>query len=861
MILERETELAQLARLVDEAGSSGGRVVLIRGEAGIGKSTLVDRFLSNSGDRAHILLGACDDLLTAQPLGPIWDVARMVSALAGPLSDGDRRAVMETLLDLLSREPRPTVLVLEDMQWADEATLDIITFLGRRIAGANGLLILTYRDVEMADHHPLRQVLGELPPQNLVRMSLNRLSTEAVTSMIESGSFDIDALMTLTGGNPLFVTELVASQGDAVPASIQDSVLARASKVSSEARRVLDLVSVVPGETDSSFIESILGPTGAQLSELERHGLLQVTDDTVIFRHELQRRAIESSLSPADRRGLNRQVLATLVGLEHDPSRLVHHAREAEDVESIIEFAPRAARAAMTIASHREAAGHFRTLEPYLDRIAEIELAGILDEWTRAEVYLDNVEALHVLARAIELWRSLGNDRALARALAFSVRVNEVNGRPDVAETNAVEAVTILELLPPTAELAFALSEQAWLRLMRGDDDMGGVDLADRAIAIAKTVGDDLTVTRALIYKGAIGHSSTNRAAVSFVEEAHRRAEIGGFRFEEVYALINLAGLAADVRDVGRAADMAERARNTAGRYEIRPLEIYAQAMQAEILLWTGDWVGAENAATETLGCHVHAETVAWRMLGTLQARRGRPEARATLDRMWSLAEGSGELQSVDPAASALAEYLWLTGEDDPAWTVCVRQVVDRGMSSGFIWPSGALAFWAWKLGILVTIPDRLSEFYRLIMQGKWQAAADFWKVRGVPYEQGLALMHGGEAEQIEAIRIFEDLGAAATANKVRRALLDCGTRVPRGRSRATRDHAAGLTARQAEVLELLAQGHTNADIADELFVSYRTVENHVSAVLMKLGVGNREAAVKTARDQEILTLDSASPR
>jgi DNA-binding NarL/FixJ family response regulator len=113
--------------------------------------------------------------------------------------------------------------------------------------------------------------------------------------------------------------------------------------------------------------------------------------------------------------------------------------------------------------------------------------------------------------------------------------------------------------------------------------------------------------------------------------------------------------------------------------------------------------------------------------------------------------------------------------------------------------------------------------------------------------------MHGDEAQQVEAIRIFEDLGASATAKKVRQALLDQGAKVPRGRSQATRDHAAGLTARQAEVLDLLARGLTNTEIADELFVSHRTVENHVSAVLMKLDVATREAAVNTARDQGIL--------
>ena len=121
------------------------------------------------------------------------------------------------------------------------------------------------------------------------------------------------------------------------------------------------------------------------------------------------------------------------------------------------------------------------------------------------------------------------------------------------------------------------------------------------------------------------------------------------------------------------------------------------------------------------------------------------------------------------------------------------------------------------------------------------------------PYEQALALMHGDEAQKIEAIRIFEELGAKGTSARLRKILLAQGVKVPRGKSQATRDHAAGLTSRQAEVLELLAARLTNAEIADQLFLSYRTVENHVAAILMKLDVATREEAAHTARDQGLL--------
>jgi len=211
MLLEREKELGLMADLLAGVGSSGGKVVLVRGEAGIGKSTLVREFVGVHADAAHVLFGVCDDLLTPQPLGPFWDIAREEPSLGEVLEKGDRRAVMEVLLDLLSRSLRATVLVVEDTHWADEATLDVIKYLGRRISGTNGLLVLTYRDGEVDHDHPLRQVIGDLAPQDLVRIHLGGLSAEAIALMVEDTDLDSDQVLSLTDGNPLFVTEVAVS--------------------------------------------------------------------------------------------------------------------------------------------------------------------------------------------------------------------------------------------------------------------------------------------------------------------------------------------------------------------------------------------------------------------------------------------------------------------------------------------------------------------------------------------------------------------------------------------------------------------------------------------------------------------------
>jgi DNA-binding CsgD family transcriptional regulator len=340
---------------------------------------------------------------------------------------------------------------------------------------------------------------------------------------------------------------------------------------------------------------------------------------------------------------------------------------------------------------------------------------------------------------------------------------------------------------------------------------------------------------------------------MELLETARSLAEKVGDRDSETRALSNMTGMAADFRNMPLATDLARRTLETAARYDMRAAEAQTSAMYAEILLWSGDWGEVEDTASAALGAQPYAETIAWRVLGTLQARRGRVETRTALDRMWALAESAEQLTVMDPAAAALAEYLWLSGDRGSQWLDSLDSVLARGIEVGNPWPSGPLAFWMWKLRRLDVRPDGTFDFYGWIIDGEPQRAAEFWRTRGVPYEEALSLMHSGPDEQLRALRIAENLGADALANRIRGLLVAHGVSPPRGTSHATREHAAGLTQRQAEILELLAEGLTNVDIADRLFLSPRTVENHVAAILMKLDVPSRAGAVEAARERALL--------
>ncbi len=320
---------------------------------------------------------------------------------------------MTAVLGLLSRPERPTVLVLEDTHWADEATLDLVKYVGRRIVWTHGLLLLTYRDSVVDGDHPLRHVIGYLQPAQVRRLHLAPLTATAVASLVDPDVFDVDDVLRLTGGNPLFITELAKAGPGTVPASVQESVLAQAAKVSSQGRELLAAVAVVPGGIDETLLAAVADASPELLAECTRMGLLEVGADGITFRHELARQAVETSLDPATRRRLNQRLLDALAP-EANVSRLVHHAVEAGDVAAIVAHAPVAARQALDVGSLREALAHFHVLRPHLDRLSEPERAAIVQDWARSEFLLDNDRSVDILDAAIELHRATGDDVASA---------------------------------------------------------------------------------------------------------------------------------------------------------------------------------------------------------------------------------------------------------------------------------------------------------------------------------------------------------------------------------------------------------------------------------------------------------------
>lgn len=822
----------------------------------MGKTTLVSGFLANVGDDAHVLWGACDDLLTPRALGPWWDMGLDEPELAAALADGDRAQLYGTVITLLGRALRPTVMVIEDVQWADEATLDLVKYVGRRIDRSHGLLVLTYREDQMTTDDRLRFVMGDLPPHSIVRLPLAPLSESAVRNLAGEGRANLGELYAQSGGNPFLVRELLSAPDGEVPLAVRDVFAARVARLGKEARDLAELVSVVPGRVERTLLEAGPPDSAAALDEAEQTGVLTAEPDHIAFRHELARRVVESGLSGTRRRELNSAVVSRLIATNGDRARIVHHAREAGDVEALMTFAPEAARMATEVDSHTEAHAYYLALGPHYGAFQPAVRAEILVARSHAALLVNEIrEAIDAIEEAISGYRELDDQLGLGVALSWRSRLAWLDADRPAAVELADRAVEVLEeVLPKTPALAQAYSNQSQLAMLAWDVE-GTVEAADRAIALAAELGDEHAQVSALVNKGTalLVHDLAN---IAVIEHAIERAERIGYQEEMVRGMMNMAWGLYEHREVGASEELAKRVVQIAVEHDQITFEDYGSGIVAMCELLRGEWFDAEDRVRSVLArpnILVTSLIVHLTVLGVIQLRRGNDEAAATVAAAWESATATQELQRIGHVAPLLAEKAWLDGETSDVPDNATETVTDA-LELGEAWIAGQLAYWLWKAGALLSVPGGLPDPYRLQVDGEWEEAARLWEQLGMPYERAMALSEGDDEAQIEAVEMFDALGAYAVAAKVRGQLRRRGVSGVPGKPRsATITHPAGLTERQAEVLILVAEGLSNPDIADRLFVSSRTVDHHVSAILTKLGAANRQDAVEIARDLGVL--------
>ncbi len=844
-LLERKHALTLLDALVEGAAEGQGKVALIRGEAGIGKTALVDALIERQGD-VFVLRGGCDDLLTARPLGPIWDMSFDEPSLREALTEDDRYAAFRALFELLTRSMRPTILIMEDVHWADEATLDIIKFLGRRIDKTHAVLILTFRD-ETATNAPLRAAIGDLPQSRVENLPLLPLSLEALATLVGSGD-EARSIWKITGGNPFFASELIRVGPEAVPLSVRDVLRSRVDRLGDSGRRLVEVASVVPGRVELVLLDEIDLTLRDGVNDAGGLGILEVTGEAVSFRHELARAAVEGDLPEMRRRELNLAVLRACETLGEDISRCAHHAREAGDVEAIVRLLPEAARVAASLGSHREAVSDLRALEPYLDRLSPEELADHYDMWALEE-YGASGGNVELSEQAVVIRRTLGNPGKLGQSMLTAGFIAQIGNDRVGAVSWINEAASVLE--PVGGEdLAQAYAELARLAMLDSDYETT-LDYSERVFALAGA--ESRARAHALNSLGTATASMRYPDGLDMQEESYRISERMGLVQDQGRASANISASALEWRDLATADKWIRRHRQLAEDREMTSFVVYIQSLGIEHDHLAGDWDDAESAARRVIEDPVameNARTAASRVLAQILTRTGNPDAGAVVREAWRLANMTREPQHLGRTAAAVAEYVWLGGVMDDALNDKLLGVLDEMKSHSSPWYVGELGLWLWLDGRIEGIPVESSEPYRMLGDGKWQRSADWFSQRNIPYEKALALTLGDTEAKLEALEILDRLGARPLASRVRKQLESDGVKgVPRRTRRFADAGPLGLTNRQTEVLELLRDGLTNEEIADRLFLSTRTVEHHVSAILNKLGVSTRNEAVAVANE------------
>ncbi|GAA4560791.1 ATP-binding protein [Pseudonocardia xishanensis] len=831
LLREREHALDLLETHARSAVRGCGSVVLVTGEAGIGKTVLLRELVERTRSAAGSLWGMCDPLSTPRPLGPLRDVAR---ALGGGVPEllragADQHEVFATVVDALRGRPR--VFVVEDLHWADEATLDLVRFLARRIEALPLLLVLSFREPLPPDN-PLVPVLGDLVASaGAGRVSLAPLSVEAVAALLDRDERDAAEVHRRTAGNPFFVSQIAAQPDSPLPGSVRDAVLARIAGLAPFARHCLELLSCTPEPVGRELLAA-LDMTPTTVGVLCATGLVDRRGHGVVFRHEIARSAVLEAAAPGSEPALHAAMTTALEAVDADLSVLAHHAAAAGDTARILRYASAAAVEASRSGAHRESVSFFETAL----RVAEdpATRAGLL-EAVADEYYLTDRlgSAIGARERALELRRGL--DDAVAVGSGHSALSNYAWYSADraAAERHDEAALEILAAAGDRWALGMTLAHHAFLAAQRGD-----VDEAQRSVEAATRIADELDDSRgAAVLRGAarLGRGVTRLAngEVAGREDLLAAAEAGLRHRDDDLTTTPMSNLCAFDVAQGRFAEAEVSVARALEVSEDRDTPIcsaWQRGVRARLRLLQGRWAEAERDARTVLRSGDLPLSQLWPnlVLGLLLARREAPRHNPYLDELWRLASKLDTPGVVGPAAAALAENAWITRTPDPR--------LDRPPFA----EAPGLAVWTRRL----TGEPGPAEPPSVL-----------------PYERALALWDSGSGEDLlAALAAVDELGAKAVADLVRARLREAGVSgIPRGRQPATRANPAGLTARQLDVLALLVDGLTNADIATRLVISPRTADHHVSAILAKLEVHTRAEAAAAAVRLGVTTASRAA--
>ncbi|HEU5389776.1 MAG TPA: AAA family ATPase [Streptosporangiaceae bacterium] len=961
-LVGRSVQLAALEGALAEATRGRPSAIMVGGEAGVGKSRLVREFAERSrGTGARVLIGGCLELgAESLPFAPFTAVLRElvrdlgaagVAALlpggsgrelarllpefgtpAGPDEAGEARArLFEQMLVMLEHlaESGPVVLVIEDMHWADQSTMDLLAFLIRNQWSLDGVLIVaTYRSDDLHRTHPLRPLLAELDRIDwLSRMDLGRLSRPETAQLIaqiigrEPADNLLAAVYQRAEGNPLFTEALVgnsAGNGEPgpglLPESLHDLLMAGLRRLPEETQEVVRVASAGGDRIGHGLLTAVTGLDGTALGRALRPAVaanvLLAESDGYAFRHALIREAVHDELLPGEAGQVHSrfaEVIAAdpaLVTPGRAPGEQARHWHAARDM-------PRA------LVSAWQAAGQARGALAYAEQLAM--LSRVLELWDQVpdaaeRIGADHVAVLEEAVRAAELTGE--NDRGILLTQAALREIDAAAepvraalllrtrgymkhhlGRKDFAE-DLEEAVRLVPADPPSAARARVLEALAHytLKVHSGWDNAKLRLAAEEAVAAARQAGDAATEAAALV---------TLACAEPVGENGERSRELlaqARAIATQARAFRPLLGAAITESDMLEGAGLHEQAalvarEGLAGAREYGVGRTYGATLannMAEPLVSLGRWDEADEVIERALRLSPPRLNRAymWRLAGDIALARGDLRAAAGfVASIRSVTDGARYDPQYHLPLVRLEVELRLAQQRPADALAAVEDALERYAlpeSPRYIWPvlvAGARAVTvALREGTLTeraaALRGRLAaEAARLTADGlaqpafrltfaaeadgaDWDPVARAWEAVGQPYPLAGALLRAAEAALSagdrdgatsrlrRAAALAQSLGARPLSDDI--TLLARRARIPLGpdddgHASASEPDRLGLTAREFEVLRLVAAGRSNREIAAELFISAKTVSVHVSNILGKLGVTSRGEAAAAA--------------
>jgi DNA-binding CsgD family transcriptional regulator/tetratricopeptide (TPR) repeat protein len=878
-LLERKNDLAKLSLLWANATAGWGKTVLITGEAGVGRTSFLQQFSQEIKNTGAYYVGCCEPLFSPRPLGPLYDIApRLGKTFTQSIRNQENHSVIfASLLEELSRSAKPICLVIEDAQWADAGTLDLIQYLGRRIEALPILFVLSYRTCELAADHPLKAALGSLLREHTDRIDLLPLSRECVAGLAHKHSVRTDLLYELTQGNPFYLTEVLNTSSDTLPETVTRFIASKLAALSPAARQLCELVSTIPNEAELSVISQITfgcesklkGDDPELVERCTNSGLIDFTGTGLRFRHEIARRAVENSLSVLKRKSWHGVMLEIMIRDQTLPkARLVHHAAQAGLGALVLELAPQAAQEASLAGAHREACHHFATAIPFAKHSPLQVQAMLYEGWAYHGLMSTSMDSRFVeaLKRAITLWKEIGNVERVGYNLRMLSVLNWSLGRIEDSFACVTEAIALLEKIPPSHALAMAYSMRSQNFVATSNLDQA-IIWGEKALKVATKLEATEAIVHALCNLGTALMRSHCVEGETMIKRSIAIGQARGFHEPTGVAYINYCESLLWQFRLAEAELVCNEGLDFVKRTGAWALSFSLMGLLAQIAARLNRFGESQTLAQKVLENTSLSPLVRWPALAATAmclTRIGHPDGFAKLDELVALSRKLSLPHHQLHASIMQVETFWIAGDLVRAKRALASALELRGDESS-PWLIGQLSIWWHRLNTRLDpsglpVDVAIAAPFALEISGDVMGAASWWSERAFTFEQAICLMHAGDDGLVAAAQLLTQIEATPAVHRLRQLARKLKIQgVKRGHYGSAASNSFHLTAREIAILQFVAKGLSDGEIAEKVARSKRTIQNHVGSLLSKVGVKNRLTLVSVVQRSGLLKLDEAA--